>query len=998
MANPIKASDLFLNDGTFRTATEELEAMRVAYLRLLKDSKGKAVELKKEIKGINVANAQGRQRLQKRGKQVDQVAKAELRYKKALTATNQQLKNLQDRTRKANRQATLQARLTNAAAGSYDELAAQYEINRIKLQALSQEQRENTKEGRDLVETTRDLRLEMKRQKKEIDDNTLNVGNYSDSIKQALANVSSLPGATGAATRGVTGLGTAFKALLANPVVLVLSAIVGALSLLIGAFTKTQRGAILVEQAFGFIQGALSGLIGVADDAATAVINFVEDPIQGIKDLGQAIVDNIQQRFDDLLKSVTTFGAAFTAFFSGRFKEAGKLALEAGKDFANAVSIVRPKDIDALSDAIRRETKEIIDSGRALANLALERRRVAAQNRDLTKSVGELAKQEAELRGIADSNTVSFKQIQEAQEGLIQVQEKRLAAERQIAQNNLSLLNTEIAVRRRNGEDIEQLYDQQIQALGAVQAAERELIEAQVDNEEKRRQVIQDRLERDLDILIDGFDNQKTINERAIADENRTLEERQKIQEETVKLSDRSFKQQIETIKQFTDAQFDANELIREQDATVLNERIRSLGLSEIIEGRLLEIIRDRKSAIDDLTRSQNALIEAEREQARTLSEAIVAGLEQAREKELEAFEQRQELEEARFKAVERSEDELTEFQLRAERERLEKLIELNERLGGDLTDVQVETLRETIKGIDRELSSLEAGNEDLLSRLGFKFDAEQREGIQSSFGFVKEQFAGLLQARQEQARKALELANSEVEAARSALEKELDLQQQGRTNRAESARIELQNAKVAQERAERQQQRAQRAQLAAQTVQQTSNLITATSKIFAQIGNPLFSIPLIGLMWSTFAASKIRAFQLSKTIFKEGGQRKIKGGSHKSGDDVFIGYDPGNGAPMYAEGGERMAIFSKKAEARHGSMIERFVDAANKGNLDQFLSVASAGGDLPVVVGGAVLNYDDSASRGYLKKMSEKDSRQVFETKEGGLIEIYKNRKRKYV
>ena len=48
--------------------------------------------------------------------------------------------------------------------------------------------------------------------------------------------------------------------------------------------------------------------------------------------------------------------------------------------------------------------------------------------------------------------------------------------------------------------------------------------------------------------------------------------------------------------------------MIKESDATVLNEKIRNLELSEIIEGRLLEIIRDRKTAEQDFADTKKDL------------------------------------------------------------------------------------------------------------------------------------------------------------------------------------------------------------------------------------------------------------------------------------------------------------------------------------------------------------------------------------------------------
>ncbi|RLI49131.1 hypothetical protein DRO61_05525, partial [Candidatus Bathyarchaeota archaeon] len=100
------------------------------------------------------------------------------------------------------------------------------------------------------------------------------------------------------------------------------------------------------------------------------------------------------------------------------------------------------------------------------------------------------------------------------------------------------------------------------------------------------------------------------------------FKERQKILDETNQLGEESFEKQIETIQKLTDEQIDANDLLAESDAIALNEKIRGLELSEIIEGRLLEVIRDRRTAVQDLTDAQIELNQARLDSLRAISES----------------------------------------------------------------------------------------------------------------------------------------------------------------------------------------------------------------------------------------------------------------------------------------------------------------------------------------------------------------------------------------
>ena len=132
----------------------------------------------------------------------------------------------------------------------------------------------------------------------------------------------------------------------------------------------------------------------------------------------------------------------------------------------------------------------------------------------------------------------------------------------EIANNNLKLIETEIALRQKNGENIEGLLDQQLTAIQEVAAAERELTLTKEDQARRIREIEQDAIEQRLDGLIDGFDNQKKVNELLLADETKTIEERKKIIQETKDLGDTAFEEQIKSIQEATDVQIDANDLL----------------------------------------------------------------------------------------------------------------------------------------------------------------------------------------------------------------------------------------------------------------------------------------------------------------------------------------------------------------------------------------------------------------------------------------------------
>jgi hypothetical protein len=104
-----------------------------------------------------------------------------------------------------------------------------------------------------------------------------------------------LPGPLSAAGEGVNKLGTAFKALLANPVVLVIAAIVAGLALLYKAFTNTFEGGEKMEQVFAGIKAAGQALLDSLGHIAQAAVDLFHFDFSGavseIKAVGDAAVN-----------------------------------------------------------------------------------------------------------------------------------------------------------------------------------------------------------------------------------------------------------------------------------------------------------------------------------------------------------------------------------------------------------------------------------------------------------------------------------------------------------------------------------------------------------------------------------------------------------------------------------------------------------------------------------------------------------------------------------
>lgn len=360
----------------------------------------------------------------------------------------------------------------------------------------------------------------------------------------------------------------------------------------------------------------------------------------------------------------------------------------------------------------------------------------------------------------------------------------------------------------------------------------------------------------------------------------------------------------------------------------------------------------------------------------------------------LKVFDIQQELEASEFELLRNSEYRKTQFRLQQERARLVKILKLNETASKQLSDAEVQTIKNTIAKIDQQLGTL-GGKRDLYDLVGLNLDEGQKEAIDEALSYATEAVNTYMNAYVEAANKKVEAADKEVDSAKSALDAEIEARANGYANNVLMAQKELDNAKKNQQKALKEQQKAQRAQAAVQTIEQIGNLVTATSMIWSQLGFP-WAIPAIGVMWASFAAAKIKAAQVTKTqseTYGEGTVELLSGGSHQSGNDVDLG-TKADGTRRRAEGGEFFAVINKRNSRKFRHEIPAVINSLNDGSFAQkYLDTYKGGRGIVLNVDGRADLRDLSAD---VREIKEQNKRRYY-TAGGNVVEVYKNLKRTY-
>lgn len=145
---------------------------KLAYLQ--SEEGQRYLELKAKIREVMAAHTANRT-------QVDALTQAQNRYNQAADATNIQVKELDLQTKALNQTAKYQAQINQSAEGSYNRLAAQYALNKIKLNAMSAAERSATDAGKKLEQETAAIYKEMIRLQEATGNHRLSVGNYAKS-------------------------------------------------------------------------------------------------------------------------------------------------------------------------------------------------------------------------------------------------------------------------------------------------------------------------------------------------------------------------------------------------------------------------------------------------------------------------------------------------------------------------------------------------------------------------------------------------------------------------------------------------------------------------------------------------------------------------------------------------------------------------------------------------------------------------------------------------
>lgn len=995
LKNQIKALDDQMKPHIQTLSEVEKAEQRLAYLQ--SDEGKRLLELKAKIAELTSARKQQKAT-------VDPLAQAQEKLAYAQSEENQQLKLYSTQIREANQIAQLQATIANSAEGSYNRLSAQYALNKIRLNQMSAAEREAADSGKKLEAETNAIYQQMIKLQEATGNYRLSVGHYQktwDGLGISISQVvRELPAAA-------VSLNTFFLGISNNIPMVVdeISRLRKKNELLRAEGKETVSVTKSIVKSLFSWNTALVVLLTVFSMYGKEIITWIDRTFAG-RDAAKSFEDALEDLNDELGKGSTgSYGQQIAVLrrLSENWKDLGN-NIKAQTQWINDNEKEFSKlgiTIDSINDANNAfvdNTESVVAAYKARAKAEAALNVVSQQYQKLLAAENKAELEKVREYGFFDKTINYFKALW----GGISGPDSDLSLETRLKkqrQRNVESLQKDAGALEKEVEsyfNVWKFYEDQADALFK-----------EIGLEESHKKDKRGRTPRDADDRLNNlalaaekaYQKSRTEIER---DENkkRRAEAFASFNQEIADLNDKYSRiqkilnGQDEKYKKLTESQKETaikalddieNAIKNKQKGLTLSLDLLNIDVEIQKAEQLLELLElegevSKKGSYEELSNSLKRL-DVERQIAllknaqlpeakRQPTSAINASFDKQKaitvgSFNMSSFDEQQALDEAVFNEVKRSETEITRFKLEQEKARWQEQIRLAEAGGLDWSQAQIDAAKATVKGIDRELSELD----DFIKNIGKKglggtlleklgFDDDQIDALKDAVNIVIEQLQSIMDAEVELAEQAVEAAEARVEAAQKAYDAEVEARNNGYANNVATAKKELEQEKKNQQEKQKMLQAAQKRQEAMNTVTQASSLVTASANLWSSFSSipivgPALALAAIATMWTSFAVAKIKAKQVTASQsdeYGEGGLEFLEGGSHASGDDIDLGVKNKKKRRMRAEGGEALAIISKKRTRKYKKILPDVINSLNKGTFeDKYLNAFASSDGLNI-------------------------------------------------
>lgn len=767
--------------------------------------------------------------------------------------------------------------LNDENAGTLEKVAAQSRVLRREREKLNLETEEGKKRLKEINDQLDENNEIIRENSDALKKQTLNVGNYTESIKEATGELGGLIGSVKDSIDALKGQVQQF-------VVLGKAAdTAGKKMRLFGKASKAVGiGAIIA------LLGAFVSSIADTREGMLTLQGTMQKFSASLSMLGQKASD----WFTTLRLNIEKTKLEFQSFFSVG-KESADMKKRIGEINEELDKIDKKKyDLGDVFENVDEAINKQFEYEDALARTSEEIERLMGMEEVLSERAGDMTISFDKQRRAQDQyNETIIKRIQLEKELLAQnVDVQALKVRQKLTQagfdysiqqvKNLEFLNDENARMKINSDELAELSEAKTQMI----AKDNELTSALEKNARERRNTEKDDFEKELDYAIDAFDYVKTINERIINTERTTLAQRELLTEETIRLADKAFANQIKLTQDYTKKRIDFDALIAMSDEEEIRRTLRKYDLNETTLTRILEILKERRLVLQDLTDLETDTATKRLEMNKAIADSEQAINEDNLELRIEQAERdyqiEKELEDRKLILVDKNFENLKIRLDEIKKLRIEQLMAIAEfeRTQANKDIVEEAEKTKKIEEINNKLANdilrLENETLDKKRQLGYEEIDNEREIIEMRREMVLNGLQSLTDITNELADQRIAKIDEEIEASQRRFDSLQSLAESGNILARESMAEEAKLMAEQNRKREQEEKRKQRIQLASSVLQ-----AYVTNSNNPQVKNPLQKTITDTVLLTEFIKSLPAFFDGTEDTGKNGNGLDGKGG-----------------------------------------------------------------------------------------------------------------------
>lgn len=357
----------------------------------------KSIELAEKKKQLNAALKDEQAQVTAAGKAYKAGSLSQEEYRKVIansTKAQTELSKSMIETNKSisdnNAEIKANTTLLTSQKDSNNALRAQLAKNTKQLNEMSAETKKNTDEGKALVAVTKEISDRLKEEEKAAGDTRRNVGNYTESVQEALASSKGLSGATGtlasSMSSAVGSVNSFSAALKANPLLAIVGIVLTLISTIEKLMKRNTEMATNLKAAFAPFEVIFSRIL----DDITNMLNGVAKAIDWVSTKIVSLLNNIGLISPETVK-----------------------AAEAAKELTRAQQAIYEMETDSIV-TLSAMSRELADQKTIIA--------------DQTKSV-------KERNGAVNQGLSTLKQMENIEVGILQKKYDQIKAQKGLSKS-----------------------------------------------------------------------------------------------------------------------------------------------------------------------------------------------------------------------------------------------------------------------------------------------------------------------------------------------------------------------------------------------------------------------------------------------------------------------------------------------------------------------------------------------------------------------------------